>query len=255
MPMELREIVVITDGKSNIGEKPAKASGLAHSKGIIVNTIGIMDSQEGEEPFLELDSIARVGGGICDIVPLTRLDYSVQMVTRQSVQMTIEKAVSRQLEKITGYCLEEMEPASRARILEYIQKVGDEVTLKCVVLLDCSGSMRNKIKTAIDSIQELLISLKARKGKSSLGIVAFPGGGSRETRVVSGLTDNFEILSSRLKDIRVGGATPTYGGIMRASEMFNEEDPGLYAQEANAWQKMGQGMAWPDREREKPFIL
>ena len=34
---------------------------------------------------MELDGIARAGGGICDIIPLAPAGYSVQMVTRQSI--------------------------------------------------------------------------------------------------------------------------------------------------------------------------
>lgn len=222
-PMELKEIIVITDGKSNVGGDPAGAALLAHKKGIIVNAIGIMDRGETEEPYIELENIAKAGGGICDIIPLSMLGYSVQMVTMQSVQMTIERAVSRQLRQITGYSLEDMEPDSRSRILEYIQKVGNEVSLKCVVALDCSGSMRSRIKTALGSVQDLLISLKTRKGRSYLGIVAFPGGAGRDSKVISGFTDDFDQLALRLNRIKTGGPTPTYGGIVQASCLFDGE--------------------------------
>jgi Ca-activated chloride channel family protein len=239
-PMQLREIIVVTDGKSNIGRDPVEASRLVHRKGIIVNAIGITGSEEEEEPYLELDGIARAGGGICDIVTVSQLGYSMQTVTRQSAQMTIERAVSRQLKKITGYSLDQIEPDSRTKILEYIQRVGDEVYLKCVILLDCSGSMKNRIKTAIDSIQELMLSLKARRGKSSIGIVAFPGPGGRESRIVSGFTDDFEELARGLGKVRVGGATPTYAGIIEASGMFDREEEIPYS--AGAY-------------TDKPFIL
>lgn len=221
--MRMKEIIVITDGKSNIGGDPIGASGIVHRKGIIVNAIGITGGGEDEEPYLELEGIAKAGGGICDIVPISRLGYSMQTVTRKSVQMTIEEAVGRQLRKITGYSLDDIEPDSRTRILEYIQRVGDEIDLKCVILLDCSGSMKNKIKTAIGSIQELLLSLRARRGRSSIGIVAFPGARGKESRVICGFTDDFGQLTTGLERIRVGGATPTYAGIIRAAAMFDEE--------------------------------
>ena len=94
--MELKEIIVITDGKSNVGGDPAGAALLAHKKGIIVNAIGIMDRGETEEPYIELENIAKAGAAYA-IIPASMLGYSVQMVTMQSVQMTIERAVSRQL--------------------------------------------------------------------------------------------------------------------------------------------------------------
>jgi len=254
VPMELKEIIVISDGKSNVGENPAKAAFLAHRKGIIVNAIGIMGSGEAEEPYIELEGIAKVGGGICDIIPLSMLDYSVQMVTMRSVQMTIERAVSRQLRNITGYSLEDMEPDSRARILEYIQRMGNEVSLKCVVAIDCSGSMKSRIKTALGSMQDLLISLKTRKGRSCLGIVAFPGRGGREGRVISGFTDDFDELTKRLKRIKVGGPTPTHAGIVRASRLFDGEDLTLYTEEGSRWQPVVEGPP-PEAEEERPFIL
>lgn len=254
-PMQLREIIVITDGRSNIGDSPAGAARIAHRKGIIVNTIGITDSDGAEEPFVELDGIARAGGGICDIIPLPRLGYSVQMVTRQSIQMTIERAVSRQLQKITGYSMEDIPPDSRARVLEYIQRLGDEVDLKCVVALDCSGSMKNKIRTAKNSIQDLLISLKARKGRSYLGMVAFPGGDGRDSRVVSTFTDNFEELAVKLEGIKAGGPTPTYAGIMLSSRLFEEDNLGLYPAEMIAQRQIEAGEHLPQGGNENPFIL
>ena len=61
---------------------------------------------------MELDGIARAEQQYYDIIPLPRLGYSVQMVTRQSIQMTIERAVSRQLQKITGCSMEDIPPDS-----------------------------------------------------------------------------------------------------------------------------------------------
>ncbi|MBA1334612.1 MAG: hypothetical protein HPY66_2516 [Firmicutes bacterium] len=221
--MELKEIIVVTDGRSNIGGDPEEAARIAHREGIIVNSIGIVENGGEEDPFIELEGIAKAGGGLCDIIPMTRLDYSMQMITRHSVQMTLERAVSFQLKKITGYRLDEMDPESRGRIIEYIKRVSDEISIKCVVLLDCSGSMANKMDTALSSIEELLISLNARKGISQLGVVIFPGKTGREYQIVSGFTSDFSVLSKNLKGITTGGGTPTYGGIMGAVELFAEE--------------------------------
>lgn len=221
--MELKEIIVVTDGRSNIGGDPVEASRIAHREGIIVNSIGIIEDGGEEDPFVELEGIAKAGGGVCDIIPINRLDYSMQMITRNSTQMTLERAVSLQLKKATGYRINEMDPESRGRIIEYIKRVSDEIDIRCVVLLDCSGSMANKLGTAVSSIEELLISLNARKGFSQLGVVVFPGKTGREYQVVSGFTPDFSVLSKNLKGIKAGGGTPTYGGIMGAVELFAEE--------------------------------
>jgi len=234
-PMELREIVVVTDGRSNIGGSPVDAARIAHQTGIIVNAIGIVEEGKEEEPYLELDGIVREGGGICDIVPLSGLGYSMQMVTRQSIQMTIEKAVSVQLKKIAGHSLEDMEPESRSKIIEYIKKVGEEVNLNCAILLDCSGSMVNKLHTAITSIEELLISFRSRKGMSSIAVLAFPGKRGEECELISRFTKDFDYLSSRLKLIKAGGATPTYGGIMNAIGIFEDENPSQYPAKVNVY--------------------
>lgn len=234
-PIEMREIVLVTDGRSNIGGNPIDAARIAHDKGIIVNTIGIVEDGGKEEPYLELNGIVREGGGICDITSLSDLGYSMQMVTRQSVQITIEKAVSAQLKKITGRPLEEMEPESRSKIIEYIKQVGEEVDLKCAILLDCSGSMANKLRVAITSIEELLISFKARKGMSNIAVLTFPGRRGKECDLISGFTRDFDLLSGRLKLIKSGGGTPTYGGIMKAISVFEEEDYLEYPSHVNVY--------------------
>ncbi len=224
IPMELKEIVVVTDGRSNIGGNPVDAARIAHSKGIVVNAIGILEESREEDPYIELDGIVREGGGICDIVALSGLGSSMQMVTRQSVQMTIEKAVSVQLKKIAGHSLEEIEPASRGKIIDYIRKVGEEVNLRCAILLDCSGSMASKLHTAVTSIEELLLSFRSRKGMSSIAVLAFPGRKGQHCDLISGFTADYELLSSRLGTIKAGGGTPTYAGIMKAVDIFGDEE-------------------------------
>lgn len=223
-PVELKEIIVVTDGRSNIGGNPIDAARIAHREGIIVNTIGIVGEEGEESPFIELDGIARAGGGICDIVPLYKLGYSMQMVTRKSIQMSIERAVSSQLKEIVGYSLQEMEPQSRSKIIEYIKKVGEEVSLKCAILLDCSGSMSNKLDAAVDSIQELIISFKSRKGKSSLAVLAFPGDRGEECKVISGFTTDYSRAMDSLRYLKAKGGTPTYGGIIKAISLFGGEE-------------------------------
>ena len=88
--------------------------------------------------------------------------------------------------------MEDIPPDSRARVLEVHTKAGGRggPKMRCGAGLQ-SGSMKKQNKNGKNSIQDLLISLKARKGRSYLGMVAFPGGDGRDSRVVSTLTRQF----------------------------------------------------------------
>ncbi|HYE12158.1 MAG TPA: vWA domain-containing protein, partial [Patescibacteria group bacterium] len=69
---EIRQIIVISDGKSNIGINPIDAAKQANKLGIVVSTIGII-SQNGdgdERDIEELEGIAKSGGGLCEYTHL-----------------------------------------------------------------------------------------------------------------------------------------------------------------------------------------
>ncbi len=58
------QIILVTDGQSNIGGDPIEAAERAYRKGIIVNTIGVTDKNSSSDNALnEIVDIAKYGGG------------------------------------------------------------------------------------------------------------------------------------------------------------------------------------------------
>src|SRR5579875_795316 len=96
----IRQILVITDGFSNVGEDPVAAAGRARKRNIAVNVIGVVDSGEmgirGQE---EAMSIADAGGGMCRIVRPVELSATAQMLTHQTMQLTLQQVVNEQLQE------------------------------------------------------------------------------------------------------------------------------------------------------------
>ncbi|SNX54287.1 VWA domain-containing protein [Thermoanaerobacterium sp. RBIITD] len=217
----LKQIVVITDGQSNVGGNPAIAALYARQKGITVSAIGIVDDENISEK--EIKAIANNGGGIYDIIYSDKLIKSLTMVTQKSIEMTLSKTINNELRSIIGKSIEELHPALRTQIIDFIENLSDTLDLRCVILLDLSGSMCNKLKKAKGSIKDLLNTFKVRKGKSEIGLIGFPGENGDYTRVVCPFTSNAFDIELSLNNIKPGGNTPTAPAIERATSLFKKE--------------------------------
>ncbi len=222
---EIRQLIVITDGKSNIGMNPAEAAEKAARMGMVVSVIGIADSG-GDRNFIdEVEHIAKAGGGLTEYTSIEDLGKTVQHLTRKTAQKTIEQIISRQLRNILGAEMESLDPQYRLKIAGFIEKYGDLVNLKCIIALDTSGSMKNKLEKAKKCLVDLLESLKERKGDSRIAAITFPGEGFEGCRVISGFTDNSEALRELLATVGSGGGTPTGPAILKACELMNHGKP------------------------------
>jgi Ca-activated chloride channel family protein len=221
---EIRQIVVITDGKSNIGFSPIEAASKANRLGIVVSTIGIIGhTGEGNESDIEeLEGIAKAGNGLCDYTHLEALGRTVQVMTQKTAQRTIEQIVSRQLKSIIGVDMSSLEPKSRYKLVDFIENFGDTINLKCVIVLDTSGSMNSKLDTAKKSLIELMQSLSSRKGESKIAVIKYPGNNVEAASVVCGFTDSTEHLTNRLNRMHAGGGTPTGPAIEKACQLILE---------------------------------
>ncbi len=208
---EIKQIIIITDGKSNIGRSPIDAALDAYKRGITVSVIGIVDNDNNgdERDVEELEGIAKSGGGLCEYTHIKNLGMTIQMMTQKTAQKTLEQIVSRQLKSIVGTDINEIEPKSRYKIVDFIEKYGDKVNLKCVIALDASGSMKYKLESAKQSLIDLLQSMRCRQGKSSIAVVAYPGQQNDVTSIVCKFTDNVDTLESRIRVIKASGGTPT----------------------------------------------
>src|SRR5690554_5829475 len=97
----IKQIILITDGCSNVGTSPVVAAAHAHAEGIVVNVIGILDRGDlGLRGASEVAEIARAGGGMSRLVHARQLSQTVQMVTRQTVACTIRQTVQEELKRI-----------------------------------------------------------------------------------------------------------------------------------------------------------
>ncbi len=219
---EIRQIIIITDGKSNIGISPIEAARQANKAGIVVSTIGIInqDSDDEERDIEELEGIAKAGGGLCEYTHLENLDMTVQVMTQKTAQRTIEQIVSRQLKSIVGVDINNLEPKSRYKIIDFIENFGDGINLRCAVVLDTSGSMKNKLETAKKSMIELLRNLKSRRGHSKIAVIKYPGLNNEYASIICSFTDSEEFLKDRLGLLKAGGGTPTGPAIEKACQLI-----------------------------------
>ncbi len=225
--IEFRQVMLITDGESNEGIDPITAAREGHSKGVTISTIGITDKTNDERPLSEIKNIAEAGGGVWELTNIQNLSMALSMVTVKSVYKTIEEAVNKELKDIIGAGLNDMPPESRIKVTDMIDRLGDEINIKCCIVIDASSSMANKIDMAKKSILNLLRVLSQRKGKTEMALISYPGKNQDQYDILCHFTEDVALLEDSLKKILIGGNTPTGPAIKSAvqllSSSFNEE--------------------------------
>ena len=219
----IRQILVITDGCSNVGEDPVGIAAKAKRKGIVVNVIGVIDKgAAGREGHTEAMSIADAGGGMCRIVHATELSATAQMVTHQTMQMTLAQVVNKELMQTLGKTSEELPPTDRARVMQVVDKLEEEIKLELVVAIDNSASMRDKLSMVREALSDLALSLQARSGPAEVAVLIFPGSSDEMTTLVQPFQSGVDagalgnLLSAR-------GGTPTGPAIEAATLLFDDE--------------------------------
>ncbi|MCD7036659.1 VWA domain-containing protein [Metabacillus sp. GX 13764] len=218
----LRQILLITDGCSNHGEDPVAMAALAKEQGITVNVIGVVEeSIIDHDAIREIEGIASSGGGVSQIVYAQQLSQTVQMVTRQAMTQTLQGVVNQELQEILGkkVTMEELPPEKRGEIMEVVDELGETVSLKILVLVDTSASMKPKLQQVKESLLDLSISLNSRIGNNLFSIHIFPGK-NNEVEQVLNWTPKLESLSSIFPKLLTGGMTPTGPAIRAAIKSF-----------------------------------
>ncbi|MBX5437017.1 MAG: VWA domain-containing protein [Alicyclobacillaceae bacterium] len=216
----VRQILVITDGCSNVGEDPVEAARKARRSGIAVNVVGVVDKgEDGQRGYSEAMSIADAGGGACRIVQPLELSATVQMMTRQTMQLTLAQVVDRELVHVMGKTADDLNPEERTKVAQVVDKLADEVALKLVVAVDTSASMKAKMPTVREAIRDLSLSLQARRGEAEVAVVAFPGKGDENVRLVLPFSRSVDLAG--LSDLFVArGGTPTGPAIAYAASLL-----------------------------------
>ncbi|WP_166245772.1 VWA domain-containing protein [Paenibacillus turpanensis] len=210
----MKQIILLTDGCSNVGISPAVSAAEARAEGIIVNVIGITDGGEwtarGER---EIEEIAKAGGGMSRVVHSRDLSQTVQMMTRRTVTHTIHQVVSKELKQILGSgngAVEQLPLEQRAKVVQVMDDLTERSSLKVAVLVDASASMRAKLQAVREAIADLSLSLRARQGSSQVAVFYFPGNLPGEYAVMdSPWTNNIAELDRLLVKLTMQGTTPT----------------------------------------------
>lgn len=214
----MKQIILITDGCSNVGPSPVVAAAHAYSEGIVVNVIGVVDGGElGEKGATEIAEIANAGGGMSRIVSADSLSGTVQMMTRKTVVQTIQQAVQRELRHIMGpsASIAALPPDRRGMVVQAIDELSETSSLRVALLIDTSASMKTKLGAVTEACRDLWISLKARTGRSEMAVLHFPG--NTEADVLAEWTSDLAKLGELFYKLNMKGTTPTGQAIMKTS--------------------------------------
>ncbi|AWB42826.1 hypothetical protein DCC85_00270 [Paenibacillus sp. CAA11] len=219
----MKQILLITDGCSNVGESPVMAAARAKQEGIIVNVVGVIDyGTIGELGALEIAEIAKAGGGMSRLAETKQLARTIQMVTRKTVVQTIQQAVNKELKQILGAeSVDALPPDKRSQVVEVMDELTEMSPLQVALLIDTSASMKPKLAAVEEAIRDLMLSLGARRGESQLAVFHFPGRHSGE-EVVLDIDWTSELGSARsmFNRLVMRGATPTGPAMLRVIDFF-----------------------------------
>lgn len=218
----MNQILLITDGCSNVGESPVIAAAQAYAEGITVNVAGVVDDGTiGVYGAAEIAEIARAGGGISQVVTSHQLSRTVQMMTKQTIAGSIRQAVNSELRQLFGVeSVGALPPAKRAEVVKVMEEMEETVTLSVALLIDASASMKPKLLAVEEAIRNLTLSLQARTGKSRVAVFHFPGDSDHVCRMDSDWTTNSEKLSSLFGRIRMKGTTPTGPALLQVVDFI-----------------------------------
>ncbi|MHA6534372.1 vWA domain-containing protein [Paenibacillus sp. BAC0078] len=219
----MKQILLITDGCSNVGESPVMAAAHARQEGITVNVVGVVDyGTIGELGSREIADIAKAGGGLSRIVGTPQLSQTIQMMTRKTVVQTIQQAVNKEVQKILGEgSLEELPPLQRSQVVTVVDELTETSPLRIALLIDASASMKPKLGAVEDAIRDLALSLEAREGRSEIAVFHFPGRSSSEEAMLDmDWTQNVSQVRSLFSRLKMRGATPTGPAIFKVLEHY-----------------------------------
>lgn len=227
----MKQILLITDGCSNVGMNPVVAAAHAHEEGITVNVVGVVERDETYAAAQEeIDEIARAGGGMSRLVNTRQLSQTVQMMTRKTVMTTIQQAVNKELKQVFGSdSVESLPPEKRGEVVRVIDELGESSALRVALLIDASASMKPKLQAVEEAIRDLVLSLQSRTGKSEIAVFHFPDSDSNEDCVCDlDWTDNVAGIRRILPKLQMRGTTPTGPALMQVIDFFLRDDYGRY---------------------------
>ncbi|OAG94925.1 vWA domain-containing protein [Ferroacidibacillus organovorans] len=205
----IRQILLITDGCSNVGTDPVYVAQCARARGMTTSVIGILDEGSlGEQGRREAQNIAEAGGGICRLVQAHDLSQTMQMVTRQTMQLTLHHVVNAELRQLVGETSDGLPPETRTKVARFVETMTDEIELTIALVLDASASMQSKMAAVRESVRDLEFGLSARRGAYELIVVTYPGARGEAVDLVR-QRDFAGGLADYIGSLRPSGNTPT----------------------------------------------
>jgi len=223
----MRQILLITDGCSNVGISPIVAAAHANAEGISVNVVGVLDDGDiGELGAAEIEEIARAGGGLSRLVHTRQLAHTVQMMTRKTVVQTIQQAVQKELQQVLGNSsIEALPPDKRSEVVRVIDELGETSKLQVALLIDASASMKPKLAAVEEAIHDLMLSLQARQGKSEIAVFHFPSSKYGADCVMDmDFTEHLNGVRSIFPKLPLSGTTPTGPAVIQVIQFFEQSD-------------------------------
>ncbi|WP_042171284.1 vWA domain-containing protein [Paenibacillus gorillae] len=225
----MKQILLITDGCSNVGVSPVVAAAHAKAEGIAVNIVGVLDYGDvGELGAAEIEEIARAGGGLSRLVNTRQLSQTVQMITRKTAMQSIQLAVQKELKNVLGNgSIEALPPDKRSEVVRVIDELGETTKLQVALLIDASASMKPKLRAVEEAIHDLMLSLQARQGGSEIAVFHFPSSKYGDDCMMDlDWTDNLSGVSSLFPKLQMNGTTPTGPAIMHVIDFYRRGDYG-----------------------------
>ena len=148
----------------------------------------------------------------------------MQMVTRKTVSHTIHQVVNKELRQIMGIAdLEALHPSKRAQVVQTMDELSETSDLQIALLIDTSLSMKSKLPAVQDAMQDLLLSLQARLGKSELGCLSFSSmEKSEEAQMDTGWTQELAKLPNLFYKLNMKGMTPTGPALLQVIRFIQE---------------------------------
>lgn len=223
----MKQIILITDGCSNVGMDPVVAAAHALADQIVVNVIGVVDQGEiGRRGTEEIRQIAEAGGGMSRIVSSQQLAQTVQMMTRQTVTRTLQQTVQQELKQVMGHeNMEDLPLEQRSKVVQVIDDLSESTSLQVALLIDASASMKPKLKSVEEAIQDLMLSLRAREGMSELAVFHFPDSTSgRDAHMHTSWTTDLAKVQKLFYKLNMKGTTPTGPALLQVVRYFAESD-------------------------------
>lgn len=127
-------------------------------------------------------------------------------VTRVNLLYTVSDKKGRFVNNLVKDEFEIIENKKKQNILEFVAET--DMPLRIGVLIDTSNSIRERWRFELEAAGEFLNSL-IRRQKDKAMVVSY----DTEAELVVDLTDDTELLSKKLKDLRPGGGTALYDAL------------------------------------------